>query len=358
MTLTIVGKQVAGVEPTLINLKHLKIVEGATLWCSAGLMPSTITATPPLREYAEKKPLCFVNDYVFGTNIKPFGTCKITSQPCAPKFPKPWVSNSVALSPVKNNVLNETSVLLCCTGGQINVLNPGQKSVYTNTNGKVVVKSVKDVFPDITKDFIKRLKDTGATADNWTIVDKANAMMGANTVLPAIMPDKGLAYGLQRFLPKLSISQIEGQIAGAVSIELQQVPSKFAWFGWMTNPGHAWDYKSNIYRGLGQLQMGSHVYELDVTGNVAYGFTGRAAGISLTTLLVMAGLAQWNSDLVNHGKANFTAATNYDDPRDQMQIKAGADAYDKYNTSIDAAGLDDALAAYRCAYDTDLYGCC
>jgi hypothetical protein len=144
----------------------LVIVSGAVLHCSAGSEPSTLVATSeatvgllqiPTNEFVElgapgvalgllqgpaskllgALDVASVKDHKAGTNIKPFGNCKIKEDrenkpghkcPCGkPETPNPWTPGEADVAlPTTSPILIEGSHLDCKQGGTIEIVSPGQ----------------------------------------------------------------------------------------------------------------------------------------------------------------------------------------------------------------------------------------
>jgi hypothetical protein len=66
-------------------------------------------------------------------------------------------------------------------------------------------------------------------------------------------------------------------------------------------------------------------------------------------LLKMAGLAQRKSDITTYGSPQYRLDSYYDDPRDQVQIKAGIELYKRIQTreELDALLIDEVFQEYK-----------
>src|SRR5580704_8343129 len=92
------------------------VVHGATLACSMGSSPSSLSVLPTNETYGGAAPAATVQDMKPVVNLAPFGMCQspinpqvaaatsaaagvLTPQPCLPMVPAPWTpgSKSVAL---------------------------------------------------------------------------------------------------------------------------------------------------------------------------------------------------------------------------------------------------------------------
>jgi Domain of unknown function (DUF4280) len=124
----------------------LQVCSGATLKCSFGVSPSSLVVLPvnrvltvtPDANIMDNKPL---------VNIMPFGMCSsianptvatataaasgvLTPMPCIPVIPAPWVPGSPTVLIANIPALNNTSKLMCAWLGVIEVVYPGQTTVF------------------------------------------------------------------------------------------------------------------------------------------------------------------------------------------------------------------------------------
>jgi hypothetical protein len=124
----------------------LQVCSGATLKCSFGVAPSSLVVLPinrvltvtPDANIMDNKPL---------VNIMPFGMCSsianptvatataaasgvLTPMPCIPVIPAPWVPGSPTVLIANIPALNNTSKLMCAWLGVIEVVYPGQTTVF------------------------------------------------------------------------------------------------------------------------------------------------------------------------------------------------------------------------------------
>jgi hypothetical protein len=123
------------------------VTNGASLQCSFGTVPSTLTVTPENRTNAGSLPAATIMDNVPMKNIMPFGMCTtlsnpqvaaatsaamgvLTPQPCVPVTTAPWTPGSPTVTVGNKPALNTTCRLMCTWGGVISVVSPGQ----TTTN--------------------------------------------------------------------------------------------------------------------------------------------------------------------------------------------------------------------------------
>lgn len=105
------------------------LVDGAELSCPMGTSSSNLSV-PDSKICGCSKPMANMMDAAGGTNIPPFGTCKITKMPCMP-VTCCWITSS------KVNVrglpaANEKCMTICPLGGVIKA-KPGQSKVDGNS---------------------------------------------------------------------------------------------------------------------------------------------------------------------------------------------------------------------------------
>jgi hypothetical protein len=118
---------------------------GATLQCSFGVAPSTLTVLPTNRTL-DPTPAATIADTVPLLNVLPFGMCTsianptvaaataaalgvLTPMPCIPVPTGPWVPGSPTVLIGGVPALNSTSKLICAWAGVISVIVPGQVTV-------------------------------------------------------------------------------------------------------------------------------------------------------------------------------------------------------------------------------------
>ncbi len=117
------------------------VVATATLQCSFGLAPSTLSVLPIARVLIEGKPAATIADSVTALNIPPFGMCTtlsnptvaaataaalgiLTPMPCVP-VPGPWLPVAPRTLVGGKPVLGLSSKCVCSWGGVISIANPG-----------------------------------------------------------------------------------------------------------------------------------------------------------------------------------------------------------------------------------------
>jgi hypothetical protein len=120
-----------------------QVVSGATLACTFGVAPSTLTVLPANRVQCSKVPAATIMDFAPMTNIAPFGMCisptnpqvaaataaamgVLTPQPCIPATTSPWTPGGVTVEIGGMTVLDNASTCMCMWAGLISVVMPGQ----------------------------------------------------------------------------------------------------------------------------------------------------------------------------------------------------------------------------------------
>ena len=118
---------------------------GATLMCSFGMAPSTLTVLPAARVMG-KMPMASIMDQAPMVNILPFGMCSslanptvasataaalgvLTPMPCIPVIPAPWAPGCPTVTVGRKPCLNNSSKCMCAYGGVIQIQNPGTTNV-------------------------------------------------------------------------------------------------------------------------------------------------------------------------------------------------------------------------------------
>jgi hypothetical protein len=119
------------------------VTNGASLQCSFGITPSTLSVTPEGRANASNLPAATITDNVPMKNIMPFGMCTtpsnpqvaaataaawgvLTPQPCIPVTTAPWTPGSATVTVGQKPALNNNCRLMCAWGGVISIISPGQ----------------------------------------------------------------------------------------------------------------------------------------------------------------------------------------------------------------------------------------
>lgn len=237
--------------------------------------------------------------------------------------------------------------------------NPNVKKIVENTNSTnpfEIFNMINTIWKmmgqkeaeDITIDFQGRLIAAGEY-----MIEFATAFYKDKAVNPglflkemAIESDVGpvvLRTALHRkYLPDVSDEDMEN-IPDSI---LRELAIKFAIFKKVhqENRQHAkWDVKNSAYSMYKEngIYVGGVHYEHDITGNIMYGYTGAAGGISEKTLTMMAGIAQKQ---MGTSDPTWTWEGSYfDDPRDQAAIRAGIYLFKNYGTNITPEAIKDAL---------------
>lgn len=124
-----------------------EVVMGATIMCSFGLAPSSLSVIPkgpPVN--AGGVFAATIMDHVPMVNIMTFGMCTtptnpavaaattaaagvLTPAPCVPITPAPWAPGSPTVMINGSPALNNSSQCMCTWGGVITVTVPGQFTV-------------------------------------------------------------------------------------------------------------------------------------------------------------------------------------------------------------------------------------
>lgn len=116
------------------------VISGATLQCSEGLAPSTLTITPQNGASADEIPAATTMDFL-PANIPPFGMCKalanpqvaaatsaaygtLTPQPCMPVVTAPWSPGASKVTIRELKALTEDSTCQCTWTGRIEITDP------------------------------------------------------------------------------------------------------------------------------------------------------------------------------------------------------------------------------------------
>ncbi len=145
--------------------------------------------------------------------------------------------------------------------------------------------------------------------------------------------------------------QWDNIIPGKYTVDTAQ--AYYEWYTLVKDRGD-WDYKREMRREYGEWscdQLSKDLYNVDIWGNIHYGYIGLAAGFPEWDLLAGAGFAQlragtvpdgyWQRRLSEIGDADFLAA--FDDPRDQEAIKIGFYLWEKCGASVTNSDIVDAV---------------
>lgn len=125
----------------------LQVCMGATLQCSFGMAPSSLTVLPT-NHVLSGPPAANIMDHVPMLNILPFGMCMslanpmvaaataaalgvLTPMPCIPATASPWIPGNPKLLIGNMPAVDNTCKLMCNWGGVIQVVVPGQTKVMS-----------------------------------------------------------------------------------------------------------------------------------------------------------------------------------------------------------------------------------
>ncbi len=123
----------------------LIVCGGATLQCSFGVAPSSLTVLP-VNRVITTMPIANIMDNIAFVNIMPFVMCTslanptvaaatsaaqgvLTPMPCVPFPTAPWAPGSPTVLIGNMPALNDSSTLMCTWGGVIDIISPGQVSI-------------------------------------------------------------------------------------------------------------------------------------------------------------------------------------------------------------------------------------
>lgn len=166
--------------------------------------------------------------------------------------------------------------------------------------------------PDVTWDFIKRLKENGKEAEGFVEVKWYDAISGA----------LGAASAAYR----------------ALNTFKQKVRAKGPWdFKAHAAPGGYKDYRDS------GVKIAGRTYRYDMPGNFHYGFTGCAAGFPDWLLFKAAGDAQVAAGT---SKPEYYC-TSGDDPEDHEFIRLGIKLYDLVELDVTEAHLNHVLGMFQ-----------
>ncbi len=121
----------------------MHVCMGATLQCSFGAAPSSLSVLPVAGVVTSNVPGATIMDNKPFVNILPFGTCNsmsnpmvaaataaalgaFTPMPCIPVTAAPWAPGSPSVLLGNMPALQDSSKLACNWGGVIQVVVPGQ----------------------------------------------------------------------------------------------------------------------------------------------------------------------------------------------------------------------------------------
>jgi hypothetical protein len=118
------------------------VVHGATLKCSEGASPSTLSILPVNPALADEQRAATIMDFTPMSNVAPFGMCKtqanpqvaaataaaqgvLTPQPCVPVITGPWSPGSPCVQIEHQKALTDDSTCRCAWTGTIEIADPG-----------------------------------------------------------------------------------------------------------------------------------------------------------------------------------------------------------------------------------------
>jgi hypothetical protein len=121
----------------------IQVISTASLACTFGAAPSTLTVLPVTGVTCSKLPAATIMDFAPMVNIAPFGMCMspanptvaaataaalgvLTPMPCIPATTTPWTPGAVTVSYGEMPALDNASMCMCMWGGVIGVVSPGQ----------------------------------------------------------------------------------------------------------------------------------------------------------------------------------------------------------------------------------------
>ncbi len=118
------------------------MANGASLMCSFGAAPGTLTVLPASRVMAESQPMANINDTKPFANIGSFSMCLSLANPitssqtsaasgvltpgaCTPMTGPPWTPGSPTVMVAGAPALNNSCTCMCSYGGVISITSPG-----------------------------------------------------------------------------------------------------------------------------------------------------------------------------------------------------------------------------------------
>jgi hypothetical protein len=111
-------------------------VNGATLKCSQGSSPSSLTVLPVIESTTDDQPNGTIMDHIPIVNVAPFGMCQSAAnpavaaaqgapQPCIPVLPSPWSPGASVVTIQAKKALSDNSTCACTWAGTVSITNPG-----------------------------------------------------------------------------------------------------------------------------------------------------------------------------------------------------------------------------------------
>ena len=102
------------------------VVRGAQVSCSSGSSPTNINIPKSHGVYVNDKPVLNDHDSSVGTNVMPFGYCKVIKSSCSPALASQWENTQLNTLIKGCPALITPSTLSCSIGGVITIKSDGQ----------------------------------------------------------------------------------------------------------------------------------------------------------------------------------------------------------------------------------------
>lgn len=120
------------------------VVHGASIACSCGTSPSSLTVLPTEQSNGNDQPAATVMDFAPQVNVMPFGMCTtqanpqvasataaaqgvLTPMPCVPLTTAPWSPGATVVTINGKAALTSDSTASCAWSGSISVKSPGSE---------------------------------------------------------------------------------------------------------------------------------------------------------------------------------------------------------------------------------------
>jgi hypothetical protein len=118
------------------------VLSGATLKCSQGMAPGTLSVLPTNLTFGEAEPIASVMDHLPIVNVAPFALCRspanpqvaaatavaggvLAPQPCVPVVPAPWSPGATDAQVGPFAALLDSDTCQCTWAGVIQIVYPG-----------------------------------------------------------------------------------------------------------------------------------------------------------------------------------------------------------------------------------------
>lgn len=118
------------------------VIHGASIRCSQGSSPASLSVLPTLLTSGDEKPAATVMDFAPMVNIAPLGMCRspanpqvaaataaamgaLTPQPCIPVVPAPWTPGASAVMVGTFAALTDDSTCTCAWAGTVSISDAG-----------------------------------------------------------------------------------------------------------------------------------------------------------------------------------------------------------------------------------------